>query len=289
MFEIVGTPEKLDAFEELVRPYGIKELVRTGRIGLSRVRPCGRRRNRQRRPSNERNCMTTIHRDGDLDLLDGKVAVVGYGSQGHAHALNLKDSGVEVEVGLREGRASLGRRRGGRAGRRHGRRRRARRAGSSRCSSPTRCSRRSTRSDVAPNLAPGAAAPVRARLQRPLRPHRAARGARRDHGRAEGPGPPRPPAVHRGLRHAGADRGRAGRDRQRAASSRSRTRAGIGATRAGRARDDVPRGDRDRPLRRAGRPLRRRHARSSAPASRRSSRPATSPRSRTTSACTSSS
>ncbi len=45
--------------------------------------------------------MATIHRDGDLGLLDGKVAVVGYGSQGHAHALNLHDSGVQVEVGLR--------------------------------------------------------------------------------------------------------------------------------------------------------------------------------------------
>jgi ketol-acid reductoisomerase len=47
--------------------------------------------------------MATIHREGDLSLLDGKVAVVGYGSQGHAHALNLHDSGVEVEVGLRPG------------------------------------------------------------------------------------------------------------------------------------------------------------------------------------------
>jgi ketol-acid reductoisomerase len=45
--------------------------------------------------------MTTIHRDGNLDLLGGKVAVIGYGSQGHAHALNLRDSGVDVEVGLR--------------------------------------------------------------------------------------------------------------------------------------------------------------------------------------------
>ena len=50
--------------------------------------------------------MATIHRDGDLDLLNGKVAVVGYGSQGHAHALNLRDSGVDVVVGLREGSAS---------------------------------------------------------------------------------------------------------------------------------------------------------------------------------------
>ena len=40
--------------------------------------------------------------DADLDLLSGKtVAVIGYGSQGHAHALNLRDSGVSVVVGLR--------------------------------------------------------------------------------------------------------------------------------------------------------------------------------------------
>ncbi|MFL6004867.1 MAG: ketol-acid reductoisomerase [Gaiellaceae bacterium] len=50
--------------------------------------------------------MATIHREGNLDLLSGKVAVLGYGSQGHAHALNLHDSGVDVEVGLREGSAS---------------------------------------------------------------------------------------------------------------------------------------------------------------------------------------
>src|SRR6202451_4354083 len=41
--------------------------------------------------------------DADLHLLDGKtVAIIGYGSQGHAHALNLKDHGVNVVVGLRE-------------------------------------------------------------------------------------------------------------------------------------------------------------------------------------------
>jgi ketol-acid reductoisomerase len=50
--------------------------------------------------------MATILRDGDLSLLDGTVAVIGYGSQGHAHALNLHDSGVKVVVGLREGSAS---------------------------------------------------------------------------------------------------------------------------------------------------------------------------------------
>jgi acetolactate synthase-1/3 small subunit len=35
-FEVVGRPEELEAFEELVRPYGVRELVRTGRIGLRR-------------------------------------------------------------------------------------------------------------------------------------------------------------------------------------------------------------------------------------------------------------
>ncbi|MDQ3849298.1 MAG: ketol-acid reductoisomerase [Actinomycetota bacterium] len=45
--------------------------------------------------------------DADLTLLDGKtVAIIGYGSQGHAHALNLSDSGVNVVVGLREGSGS---------------------------------------------------------------------------------------------------------------------------------------------------------------------------------------
>jgi ketol-acid reductoisomerase len=46
--------------------------------------------------------------DADLSLLDGKiVAVIGFGSQGHAHSLNLRDSGVDVVVGLREGSSSV--------------------------------------------------------------------------------------------------------------------------------------------------------------------------------------
>jgi ketol-acid reductoisomerase len=50
--------------------------------------------------------MATILSGSDLSLLQGKVAVIGYGSQGHAHALNLRDSGVRVEVGLRDGSPS---------------------------------------------------------------------------------------------------------------------------------------------------------------------------------------
>jgi len=46
-------------------------------------------------------------KDADLKLLEGKtVAVIGYGSQGHAHALNLKDSGVNVVVGEKDERAA---------------------------------------------------------------------------------------------------------------------------------------------------------------------------------------
>ena len=45
--------------------------------------------------------------DADLELLKGKtIAVLGYGSQGHAHALNLKDSGLNVIVAQREGGAN---------------------------------------------------------------------------------------------------------------------------------------------------------------------------------------
>ncbi len=56
--------------------------------------------------------MATIYydTDADLSLIQGKkVAVLGYGSQGHAHALNLRDSGVDVRVGLRDGSASAAR------------------------------------------------------------------------------------------------------------------------------------------------------------------------------------
>ena len=53
--------------------------------------------------------MTTIYYERDADpsvITSRKVAIIGYGSQGHAHALNLRDSGVDVRVGLREGSSS---------------------------------------------------------------------------------------------------------------------------------------------------------------------------------------
>ncbi|MFZ4519307.1 MAG: ketol-acid reductoisomerase [Microthrixaceae bacterium] len=53
--------------------------------------------------------MANVYYENDADrsiILGRKVAVLGYGSQGHAHALNLKESGVDVRVGLREGSSS---------------------------------------------------------------------------------------------------------------------------------------------------------------------------------------
>src|SRR5215472_1741973 len=51
---------------------------------------------------------THYDHDADLSLIQSKkVAIIGYGSQGHAHSLNLKDSGVQVKVGLAAGSKSI--------------------------------------------------------------------------------------------------------------------------------------------------------------------------------------
>ena len=130
--------------------------------------------------------MAEIIKTGDVELLSGKVAVLGYGSQGHAHALNLHESGVEVEVGLR-------RRQPARAPppRRPGLTVRSvadavRGAQLVAFLVPDGAQPALYETEVAPNLEPRRRAPLRARLQRALRPHRAAGGPRRDHGRAEG-------------------------------------------------------------------------------------------------------
>lgn len=49
---------------------------------------------------------TYYEQDADLSVLQGKtIAVIGYGSQGHAQAQNLRDSGLQVVIGLREGKS----------------------------------------------------------------------------------------------------------------------------------------------------------------------------------------
>ena len=67
---------------------------------------------------------TYYDQDANWEVMKGKtVAIIGYGSQGHAHALNLKESGVDVVVGLYEGSKSKSQgsdgRRGGQAGGHH--------------------------------------------------------------------------------------------------------------------------------------------------------------------------
>jgi len=119
--------------------------------------------------------------------LDGKtIAILGYGSQGHAHARNLKSSGVDVVVGLaartrRAGkaeRAGFGARRGrgGRRGRHHD------------DDAARRVDGAIYRESVAPNLQPGKLPRGGARAQHPLRRDPAARGRQRSWWRRRAPG-----------------------------------------------------------------------------------------------------
>ena len=137
MIEISGRENKIEAFIELMRPFGILELVRTGRIAMLRddaftvegtgecaSRASSRNRPRIRNPpdffpsksplkkpnARNRNMPAKIYydKDADLSLLKNKtIAILGYGSQGHAHAQNLRDSGCKVIVGQRKGEREL--------------------------------------------------------------------------------------------------------------------------------------------------------------------------------------
>ena len=171
--------------------------------------------------------------DADLAVIQGrKVAVIGYGSQGHAHALNLRDSGVDVRVGLAEGSRS---------------RPKAEAEGLRVLSvadavkeadlvvilTPDQVQRDGLRRAHRAQPQGGRGAALRPRLQHPLRLHPARGRLRRPHGRPQGARPPRAPRVRRRPRRARAPRRRAGRLRQRLGRSPSRTRKAIGGLRAG--------------------------------------------------------
>src|SRR6185369_3567609 len=79
------------------RPYGKRSAVSRGKAARLRKRRCARRRSQ-----GEPGMKIYDKNEAKLDKITGKtVAVLGYGSQGHAHAMNLRDSGVKVIIGLR--------------------------------------------------------------------------------------------------------------------------------------------------------------------------------------------
>ena len=152
--------------------------------------------------------MATMYYDdaADLALIRGKkVAVIGYGSQGHAHALNLKDSGVSVRVGLPATSRS---------------RAKAQAAGLTvgdvaevskwadviMILIPDTSQAKVYREEIAPNLAPGNMVMFAHGFNIRFGDDHRAAGRRRLDGRAEVAGPPRPRAVRRRRRHAGAVR-----------------------------------------------------------------------------------
>ncbi len=104
--EICASEAKVDGLLEVLRPYGVLEMVRTGRVAMDRgsVVDTPREEASEGEPSHG---VVYYDADADLSLIKGrKVAILGYGSQGHAHALNLRDSGVDVRVGLPAGSSS---------------------------------------------------------------------------------------------------------------------------------------------------------------------------------------
>ena len=122
VIQLVGHQDKLDAFLDLLDGYEILELARTGITGLTRGSSDVRFLDQLRLLIKNIFLYKSIHiqedndmsearifyqEDCNLSLLDGKtIAIIGYGSQGHAHALNLKQSGCNVIIGLYEGSKS---------------------------------------------------------------------------------------------------------------------------------------------------------------------------------------
>ncbi len=216
-------------------------------------------------------------------LRNARIAILGYGSQGRAHALNLKDSGFNVVVGVRPGDSW----------------KQAKRDGLE-VTTPVEAVKGAT---LVAMLVPDT---TQKALYAEIRDS-IGKGATLlfAHGfnihfkqikprtdldvvliAPKGPGDLVRRQYEQGRGVPAPDRRRAGCEQQ--AFDKALAYAhGIGGTRGGVLDDHVRRGDRDRSVRRAGRALRRRHRAGRARASRRWSRPATSPRSPTSSACTS--
>ena len=231
--------------------------------------------------------MATIHQDEDADLSliqAKKIAIIGYGSQGHAHALNLNDSGCKVCVGLHPESKS---------------REKAVAAGLTVRSN----SEAAAWADVIMILAPDTSQPaiyekdiaaasfrrqdadVRPRIQHSLRHHPSAGKYRRHHDRAQGARPPRPRGLCRRRRHARPARRPPGRHRQGQAACaflwqghRRHTRRRDGDHFHGR--------NRDRSFRRASRAVRRHQRPDEGRLSTLWSRPAISPKPPTSNAST---
>ena len=190
-------------------------------------------------------------RDADLNLIKGKkVAIIGYGSQGHAHALNLRDSGVkDVAVALRKGSQGVKKAEGEKlkvmevaeA---------AKWADVMMMLTPDELQGDIYNGHLHANMKDGAALDVRARPQHSFQPDRAARRSRRDDDRAEGAGPHRALGISARRRRAVPARDPQGRLRQRPRSRPVLRRRDRRRPRRHH-RDDVPRGMRDRPVRRA--------------------------------------
>ena len=118
--------------------------------------------------------MATIYYEKDCDqsIIQGKkVAIIGYGSQGHAHALNLHDSGVDVRVGLRTGSKSWDKAK--EAGLKvMTPREAAAEADLVMILTPDETQAHTYYSEIHESMTAGQGARVRARLQHPLRPDR---------------------------------------------------------------------------------------------------------------------
>ena len=250
VIEITGSEAKLDKLLEVLHPYGVLEMARTGTLAMGRGD--GGRRPADLPPAPPATATPTAKRSptrcdarsapsagpdspvvrrssvthGRHLLRQGrrprarsrarKVAIIGYGSQGHAHALNLKDSGVDVRVGLHEGSGSAAKAKA--AGLRvTSMADAAREADVIMMLVPDTVQGEIYRSAIAPHLTAGKMLMFAHGFNIRFGAHHPAGRRRRVDGGAQVARPPRPRALRGRRRHAGAVRRAPGRDRPGAA------------------------------------------------------------------------